>query len=196
MKTNYLNPEKGKSKDKKLFSKIKKNKDKEAFIEAYDLYIDDVFRFIYFKVGNKEEANDITSSVFLKTWNYVNTETLKDVKTLRALIYRIARNAVIDHYRQSYKQTQSIEGDGTLEKKMDIPDEGQDIAGEIELNEEMQRVLEKLDELKDEYREVIVLRFINELNFQEIAEVTGKSKNNIRVLTHRALKALKELLEE
>ncbi len=182
----------GESKEKRLFSKIKK-KDKEAFIKAYDLYIDQIYRFIYFKVSNKEEANDLTSVVFLKTWNYIQDNRVGDFKTLRALIYTIARTSVIDYYRKnSYSNKISIDDE---EKRIDIADERQNILKQIEISSDFKIIENKLCELKDEYREIIVLRFINELSVSEIAIIINKPRGNVRVLIHRALKALRELVE-
>jgi len=89
-----------KFKDKQLLQKLK-NQDKEAFIKVYDAYVKDVYRFVYFKVGKEEEAQDLTSMIFLKSWNYIQTNTLSDSKTLRALVYKIARTSIIDYYRES-----------------------------------------------------------------------------------------------
>ena len=66
----------------------------------YDLYTDSIYRYIYFKVGQDEEARDLTSEVFLKAWNYIQDNKITDYKTLKALFYKIARNLVIDHYRR------------------------------------------------------------------------------------------------
>jgi len=182
-----------KRQNKELFSKIKQ-KDQDAFVKAYDLYIDQIYRFVYFKVGNPEEANDLTSAVFLKTWNYIQTNSVTDFKTLRALIYKIARTSIIDYYRKNSKITTiSIEKDFELGTK-ELADE-KDVIKEIEIASEFESVAEKLPELKDEYREVIVLRFINELTISEIAKIINKSKGNVRVLIHRALKALREICE-
>ena len=74
-------------KDKILYSRLKQ-KDKEAFIKAYDIYTDNIYRFIYFKVRGKEEAEDLTSQVFLKTWDYIQNNTL-DQKTLKSLLYKM-----------------------------------------------------------------------------------------------------------
>ena len=188
-------PKKGQ--EKKLYNQIKKNgkngsQDREAFIEAYDLYVDQIYRFIYFKVSSSDEAHDLTSAVFLKTWNYIQTNSLKDVNTLRALIYKIARTSVIDHYRKNY-QVDSID---RKDKEIDIPDERQDIKKQAEVSSDIQTVEEKLKELKGEYREVIILRFIDELTIKEIAEIVDKTRTNTRVLLHRATKALRELMEE
>jgi len=178
--------------DKKLLTKIKQ-RDQDAFVKAYDLYVDQIYRFIYFKVNNQEEAQDITSAVFLKTWNYIQENSLKNYKTLKALIYKIARNTIIDYYRKKSHITITIDDQ---ENKIDLPDTKQDIIKQTEIFSDFKILEEKLQFLKDEYREVIILRYIDELSINEIADIVNKSKSNIRVLTHRALKALRELMEE
>ncbi len=180
-----------KTEEKFLLYKIKKT-DREAFIRAYDLYVDQIHRFIYFKVGSREEAEDLCSAVFLKTWNYILENSLKDYKTLKALLYKIARNLIIDHYRKN-RNKESISLDG--EQGIEVVDDQQSPAKIMELKTDLLVLETKLPELKDEYREVIILRFVNELSIQEISEILDKPKNNTRVLIFRALKALKELLE-
>lgn len=183
----------GNLKEKILFARLK-NRDRQAFIKAYDLYIEPIYRFIYFKVGGKEEAQDLTSAVFLKTWNYIQNNSLKDRKTLKALIYKIARTTVIDFYRENSVKKNILIGDETV-AEIDLIDERQDLVKKTELDSDISLIEKKLPELKDEYREIIILRFIEELSISEIAEILDKSKGNIRILTYRALKALRELLE-
>lgn len=189
----FLDKGKRKGKERSLGNRVVKKKDKEAFLQAYDMYVDDLYRFVYFKVNNAEQARDITSQVFLKTWNYILENKLADKKTLRALIYTIARNTIIDHYRNSRMEKVDIDNE---EAPMDIEDDGQDIAREAETNSDMEMVQEKMKQLKDEYREVLLLRYINELSFFEIAQITGRSKNNVRVVCHRAMKALQDLMDD
>ncbi|OGF30657.1 hypothetical protein A3H09_01770 [Candidatus Falkowbacteria bacterium RIFCSPLOWO2_12_FULL_45_13] len=178
--------------EKLLLYKVKKN-DKEAFIKAYDLYVDQLYRFIYFKVGNREEAEDLSSSVFLKTWNYILEKKLENPNTLKALLYKIARNLIIDHYRKT-KGRESVSLDN--ENGIKIIDEKQNPNYGLELKADLLVLETKLPKLKDEYREVIILRFVNELSIKEIAEILDKSKGNVRVLIYRALNALKELLSQ
>ncbi|PLX20936.1 hypothetical protein C0584_04085 [Candidatus Parcubacteria bacterium] len=178
-------------KDQSLLSRLK-NDNKEAFIEAYDLYVDQIYRFVFFKVGSKEEAEDITSAVFLKTWNHIQETDKLVEKTLKALLYRIARNTIIDHYRKK-KELSDISIDAE-DSDFDLPDGSQDIEAKIQLDSEIEIVHAKLLELKDEYREIIMMRYINEMSIEEVATILEKSKGNIRVLTHRALKALNELV--
>jgi RNA polymerase sigma-70 factor, ECF subfamily len=179
--------------EKKLLKRIKKE-DKEAFIEAYNLYSDNIYRFIYFKTSNKEDAKDLSSLVFLKTWSYIKEDGVDDYKTLRALLYRIARNAVIDHYRKT----------GNIEKisldnedfKIDLPDEKENLKKQIEIKSDFEMIERKMEKLKDEYKEVIVLKYIEEMSIGEIAKIINKSKGNTRVIAHRAIKALRELTED
>ncbi len=182
-----------KFKNKQSISRLKSH-DKDAFVKAYDESVNDIYRFIYFKVGNKEEANDITSMVFLKTWNHIQNNSLEDSKTLRALLYKIARTTIIDHYRETgNKISVSLDDE---DSKIDVIDEAEDPQERLDQAANLELIKSKLPLLKEEYREVIIMKFINDLTLDEIADITGKKKGNLRVLLHRALGALKELVEE
>ena len=182
-----------KFKEKKAVSKLKSH-DKEAFVKAYDDNVKDIHRFVYFKIGRREEADDLTSMIFLKAWNHIQNNTLEDAKTLRALLYKIARNAIIDHYRDSgNKLSASLDDE---ENPIDIVSEDEDEQTKIDRTTDLNLIKSKLPQLKEEYREVIILKFINDLTLSEIADISGKSQGNIRVLIHRALNALRELVEE
>lgn len=185
-----------------LISKLRENNnlsrlksgDREAFIKAYDDFADDLYRFAYFKLGSEEEAKDLVSVIFLKTWNYIQTNSLKDSKTLRALLYKIARNAIIDHYRdKGLASSISIED---APQALEVPDDSQNQEDLIDQKSDLDLVQRKLMLLKDEYREVIIWRFVEDLSMDEIANITGKKKGNIRVLLHRAVTALKDLINE
>ncbi|MFA5024596.1 MAG: RNA polymerase sigma factor [Patescibacteria group bacterium] len=180
-----------KFKEKQAFSKLKSH-DKEAFIKVYDTNVKDIHRFVYFKIGNKEEANDLTSMIFLKAWNHIQNNSLEDSKTLRALLYKVARNTIIDYYREnSNKKIASLDDE---DNKIDVVDESHNPQEKLDEEANLNLIKKKLPFLKDEYREVIIMRFINDLSLEEIADISGKTKGNIRVLLHRALNALKELV--
>lgn len=179
--------------EKKTISRLK-NKDKEVFIKVYDDFADDIYRFVYFKVGRIEEAKDLTSMVFLKTWNHIQNNTLTSADTLRALIYKIARTSIVDYYRETGSKLEISLDDEA--HPIDLPDEKRDLSGDLDKNADLERIKSKLPYLKEEYREIIVLKFINDLEIEEISDVTGKSKGNVRVLLHRALNALKDLVSE
>jgi RNA polymerase sigma-70 factor (ECF subfamily) len=182
-----------KFKEKQLLQQLK-HKDKEAFIKVYDEYVQDLYRFIYFKVGREAEAQDLTSLVFLKAWQHIQNNSLSDSKTLRALVYKIARHAIIDHYRESSSKLEVSLDDE--DHPIDIVDDSQDLAEDVDRKNNLALLREQLPLLKEEYREVVVLRFVNDLSLEEIADVTGKSRGNVRVILHRALSALKEMVEK
>ncbi len=167
--------------------------EREIFVEAYDKHTDQSYRFIYFKVGGVEEAQDLTSAVFLKTWNHIQKNGIANVKTLKALIYKIARNVVIDYYREKNVLKNSVTLDDII-SNTDILDHSQDMAKLLEVKDDADLISRKLLELKDEYREVIVLRFVEDLSISEIANILDKTKVNVRVLVYRALNALRDLV--
>lgn len=180
-----------KIKNQKIISRLK-NKDKEAFIKLYDEQAADIYRFTYFKVGRVEEAKDLTSIIFLKTWNHIQTNSLVDAKTLRGLLYKIARTSIVDYYRDSgHKRDLSLDDE---KKPLELADESINLDEAVEKNRRLALIKSKLPLLKDEYREIIVLRFINELEIDEIMEATGKSRGSVRVLIHRSITALKKMM--
>lgn len=182
-----------KFKDKQTISRLK-NKDKEVFIKVYDDFAGDIYRFVYFKVGHVEEAKDLTSMIFLKTWNHIQNNSLTSSSTLRALLYKIARTSIVDYYRETGNKLEVSLDDE--DHPIDVPDEKTDLEGDMDRANDLARIKSKLPLLKEEYREIIVLKFVNDLDIDEISEVTGKTKGNVRVLLHRSLAALKDLLEE
>lgn len=181
----------GKLNDKLLYQRLK-DKDKEAFVKTYDLYFDHIYRFIFFKVSSKEEAEDLTSAVFLKTWGYVQDKSVKDYQNLKALLYKVARNLVIDHYRKKSNQVEHLSLDDR-DTSPEIHDAIQDPHKDLEMKESYAELSAKLFELKDEYRELIVMRYVNEMSIGEIASALDKSSGSIRVSLYRALKALRAL---
>lgn len=178
--------------DQQLMRRLK-NRDREAFIKVYDENVKEIHRFVYFKVGRKDEADDLTSLIFLKAWHHIQNKSLEDAKTLRALLYKIARNAIIDYYRDKANKTTSSLDDG--ENKIEIIDESFDLPADLDRARELDLIRKQLPRLKDEYRELIIMRFVNDLELEEIAEISGKSKGNVRVSLHRALSSLKDLVD-
>jgi len=182
-----------KFKDKQTLSKLK-SRDQEAFIKVYDENVNDIHRFVYFKIGSREEAHDLTSMIFLKAWNHIQNKTLEDTKTLRALLYRIARNAIVDYYRETgSKVIASLDDEDSY---IDIADESETPQERLDRAASLELIKSKLPLLKEEYREIIIMKFINDLSLEEIAEISQKSKGNVRVLLHRSLNALRELVED
>ncbi len=173
--------------EKILLYKLQTEQDPEAFVALYDNYVKRIYRFVYFKVATHEEAEDITSEVFLKAWHYVQDH--REVKSFSGLLYRIARNCVIDLYRRKAAQPEI-----NLNEEIDVGDEGRWFKV-INARVENQQLLVALKRLKQEYQEVLTLRYIDELETEEIAQIIGKGTIAVRVTLHRAVKKLRELLQ-
>ncbi len=194
--------------EKILYSRLVK-KDKDAFIEFYKHYIDQIYRYIYFKVGTREEAEDLTSSFFIRVWNTIQEGRVTEQATLKSYFYTIARNLVIDHYRKSANMAIPLPEDSDRcnqdgfadnlkirKSDPDYIDHQQNIEQKIDDSRHIELIKAKIFELKDEYREVIILKYLEDLPVKEIAMIIDKTVPNTRVLAHRALKALRELIEK
>lgn len=174
-----------KIKEKIILTKVKAG-DKDAFGELYDLYVEKIYRFIYFKVSRVQEAEDLTSEVFLRTWQYIRDGIVVD--NINAFLYRVSRNVVIDFYRKNHnKETVSLEDYDIIDNLR-----ADNLIERIDTNAQIKGLMEKLDNLKEEYREVILLKYAEEYTTGEISEIMGRSRGAIRVLVHRATEALKK----
>lgn len=174
--------------EKRLVLRVQEHKDADAFGSLYDLYIQKIYRFVFVKVSSKEEAEDITSEVFLKTWNYLLEKKTERIDSFSGLIYRIARNTLIDFYR---KKSSRVEF--SLELFDDIGDRGSFVEA-IDADQEIATMLHALKQVKEEYQEIIFLKYIEELSIAEIAEIVGKSSVNVRVTLHRGMSVLKKIM--
>ncbi|MFH1187661.1 MAG: RNA polymerase sigma factor [bacterium] len=168
--------------------------DPDAFAKVYDIYVDKIYRYVYFKVSSVHEAQDITSEVFLKTWEYL-LKGEKKVENMEALFYRIARNLVIDFYRR--KEHKDLSSGDVESIKENAQDKGlNEIYRNLDIKFKTQEVFEALEKLNDLYREIIILKYVNQFSTKEISKIINKSRGATRVLAHRALEVLKRLLEE
>lgn len=160
---------------------------KQSFEEIYEQYAKAIFRFAYVKVSNYDVAQDVTADTFLRFWKIFSSDKL--VQNPRALLYVIARGLVIDHFRGKNKKPIPIDVvDERLFSTVDNTPE------KLEIKEQVVVVLKKLNELKKEYGDIIILHYIEEFEISEIASMLHKKENTVRVLLFRALKSLKEKL--
>lgn len=156
-----------------------------AFGLLYDKYQPQIYRFIYLKVGQREEAEDLTHQVFLSAWRNIEKYRFKGFP-FSSWLYQIARNEVIDHYRTK-KQTTDLES--IAEPETTDPTERN-----LDLNFQMEKVRQAIARLSQEHQDILIMRFIEELSPEEVSEILGKPAATVRVLQHRALKKLKEFL--
>lgn len=177
-----------KLKESQLLRRLKK-KDDSAFVEAYDIYAPKIFRHALFRTSSEEVAQDIMSETFLRAWEYLRSGK-KELTYLQAFLYRIANNLVVDHYRSRAKDPDRI--DEHLERRL-----GQDsgIIETTDLRIEYERMLAALSLIKEDARDLLVMRYIDELTIEEISVRTDKKKNAVYVALHRAVKELKHVCE-
>jgi RNA polymerase sigma-70 factor, ECF subfamily len=164
-----------------------KSGDAEAFGQLYDAYVDRVYRFIFFRVSDEPAAEDLTSQVFLKAWQ--NLGRYRPKGPILAWLYTIARNTVIDHYR-TFKETVSLDEAGPIAVQDDKLDD------RVDFQAEMKSLQESLKYLTEEQQEVIILKFIDELDTEKIALTMGKSEGAVRALQMRALQALAKVMKK
>lgn len=159
-----------------------------AFGEIYDILVDDLYRYVYSKVRDVDRE-DVCSDVFLKVWENIGRYEAQKNVSFRSWFFTVARNVVIDHYR---KRRDTLEIDEALQVA-DISVESSPSRG---VNQELDReyLLSLLGRLKEEYRQAVTLKYLNECSNAEIAQIMGKSETAIRILVHRGLKQLHEMV--
>src|SRR3989338_26647 len=159
----------------------------KIFSDIYDAYVDKIYRFIFLKVGTQEVAEDLTSEAFSRAWA-VFSRRQKSIANINAFLYQIARNLVADHYRQ--------QGQAMLvsTENLTLGDPEGEIGEKALVQSDMELVKGALANIKEEYREALVWYYLDELSAPEIAKMTKKSEEAVRVTIHRGLKALREEL--
>lgn len=163
----------------------------DVYAQLYDLFVDKIYRFIFFKVNQVEEAQDLTAEVFLKVWQYMQKN--KKVGNFKGLLYQSAKNRVIDYYRQKAKR--DVVTDESIMQNI-IDKRGERMIKDLEIKSEIKGLDHFLRQLKAEYQEVLVLKYIEGYSNAEMAKILDKRTANVRVLAHRALKLLQTLINE
>lgn len=158
-----------------------------AFGSLYDYYQPRIYRFVLIKVSRREDAEDLTHQVFLNAWQNIGSYKYLGFP-FSSWLYKIARNQVIDFYRTRHAET-------SLEKvdpeRFIVPATAQFDATE---KMEIEKVWMAMQNLKPEHKDVVVMRFIEDLPIKEVAIALEKSEGAVKLLQHRAIKELKKIL--
>ena len=160
-----------------------------AFGLLYDRYQPAIFRFIYLKVGHREEAEDLTHQTFLSAWQ--NIESFRrEGFSISSWFYRIARNKVIDYYRT---KKSTLELNRILEETLasDSTQQAESLSQKMELG----LVRKAIQSLSTEQQDVLIMRFVEEMSYREISQVMEKNQGLIRVIQFRALRKIKKIIE-
>jgi len=162
--------------------------DAEALAKIYDLYSEPIYRYLYRILGDPAQAEDLTSEVFCRLLQVLNTSRAPRDK-LRAWLYRVAHNQAMDWFRQQGKVV-TLPLSEELVAGMDLP------AEIVERRETQQRLRQAIGQLTTEQQRVILLRFGEGLKISEVSELMGKSPGAVKILQHRAVKRLRKLLDQ
>ncbi|MFH1375377.1 MAG: sigma-70 family RNA polymerase sigma factor [Patescibacteria group bacterium] len=163
--------------------------DAGAFGDIYDRLVVPIYRYVYYRVS-RDEAEDLTETVFLKVWEKRKSYEKQKGSSFGSWVFRIAHNIVVDHYRENAKvETVGLSEDLRSDRRENDPEAR--LQGQFE-QLELAAAIRKLPELQ---QQVIVLKFVNEFNNEEISEVLEKTVGAVRVIQFRALARLKDLLE-
>lgn len=163
-----------------------KSGDAEAFGKIFDLLSDPIYRFLAFRLKNPDDAEEIANQVFLEAWQGISRYDGK--RSFKTWIFSIARYTLIDFYRQ-HRSTAS------LDAVTDLAD-STDIQAETDTKSDVELVMNQLNLLPELYQTILKLRFIEELEYSEIAALTGKTENSIRVIVKRGLDKLRVSLAD
>lgn len=156
----------------------------QEFLDAYDRFSDAIFRHCFFRVYDRELARDLVQQTFMKTWEYIASG--KEIDNLRAFLYRVATNLIIDQARKA----KAVSLDELLEKGFD-PRSPRD---DLQILFDSKYILESLDNLEEDNKKLIIMRYVDGFGPKEMAGILGVSENVVSVRLNRATKQLRELL--
>jgi RNA polymerase sigma-70 factor (ECF subfamily) len=164
-----------------------------VFQRIYENYHQDLFQFLFYMVKNKETAEDLVQEVYIRV--YKSYQRFEGKSSEKTWLYSIARNAAIDHFRKQKSWKQRLLENFDWDKQQ-VKDDSP-IPEEIALQkEQIQWLYKSLDQCTMDQKSVIILRYIQSLSISETAEVLGWTESKVKTTQHRALKAVKKIMEE
>ena len=168
-------------------------RDPKAFGELYDRYYPKIFHYVLGRTADVQLAMDITSTTFFKALTEIKRFHWQGV-SFGAWLYRIATNEVYSHFRKKKNDVTLIENMSAVPAEVDPLAEVIEAEEELERNREFVKLHEKLTELPDKYQEVITLRFFENKEINDIAEILGKPEGTVKSLIHRGLGKLRIMM--
>jgi RNA polymerase sigma-70 factor (ECF subfamily) len=159
------------------------------FTECYRAHLRDVYSYSYYRVGNHHDAEDLTEQTFLQAYRHFERALSEsNGRPLRPWLIRIAHNLAANYYRDRSRKPQAnidaIAEPGTVHTTEDL----------VEGREELRQVLESVQQLPEDRREALIMRFALDMDNREIARAMGKSDGATKVLIHRAIKQLEGIV--
>jgi len=176
--------------DAKLLNAVR-NGENQAFTALYNRYFDAIYRYVFFRVADQNEAEDLTQRIFLNLLESI-LNNQANINELKPYLYRSAHNLVVDHYRRqrpvptNQVSLSSPEAE-SVKLREPLPEE------QIITRQEHIRIAIALESMEPTAQQIITCRFINNLSSKETAHILGVSEGHLRVLQFRALKKLREI---
>lgn len=162
-----------------------------AFTELYKAHLRDVYSYAYYRVGNHHDAEDLTEQTFLQAYRHLERAIAEsDGRPLRPWLIRIAHNLAANMYRDRSRKPQTHLDDSDSLRTTHTTEDL------VEDRDELSRILESIKELPDDRREALIMRFALGMDNREIARAMGKTDGATKVLLHRAIKQLEEMMTE
>lgn len=166
----------------------------QMFKEAFEKHVDELFRHASLRLSDRDRALELTQECFLKAFHYVKRG--EEIREMRPFLFRTLRHLIIDEYRKakSFSLDEMTENDEG-EQMGDLLSDGSKPLEEAMDRFDGSRALESIQQLPDLYREVLTMRYVNDLTISEIANAIDESENVVSVRLHRGLKKLRTILE-
>jgi RNA polymerase sigma-70 factor, ECF subfamily len=161
-----------------------RKKKEQTFTKNYEVYKNKIYTYFLYRVNfSKEVAEDLTAEVFLKA--FMNLESFDDSRPFQSWIYAISHNHLLNHYRSSNRTVE-------LTAAYDVAVE---FKKRLEASIDLEKIIDKIYELDDYYREILLLRFVDGLDNKEIATLLNKEEGAIRTQLSRALAELRHKIK-
>ncbi len=178
--------------EEKHLVEMAKNGDNDAFMSLYKIHFEPVYRFIYYKVGNEMEAEDIAQETFLKAYKAIHG--FKGDAKFKSWLIQIAKYTIADYFRHKYKHPTIAIEDYLASDPFPYPEDDEEkeeiLKNQTQKELYLQNILSKLPE---KYRNVIQCRFLENLNLEETAQKLSLTVSNVKILQYRGLKKLQQL---
>ena len=163
--------------------------DPGALAEIYERYFEGIYRYLYTRLGHQADAEDLTEQVFLKMVDAIPGYKLKGVP-FSSWLYRIAHNLLVDRYRRSGREPVELQDHVQDRRSYGDPEVS------LQTNEDRAELFQAIRKLTPEQQQVIAMRFIDNLDVDEVASLMGRRPGAIHSMQHRALASLQRLLKE
>ncbi len=171
-------------------TKPKDQLDRE-FTALYQAHLRDVYSYTYYRIGNHHDAEDLTTQTFLQAYrHFERAQRESHGRPLRPWLIRIAHNLAANHFRDRSRKPQTNLDDTAV---LSATHTTEDL---VEGRDELKRILEGVQQLPGDRREALIMRFALGMDNREIARALGRTDGATKVLIHRAIRQLEEIVSE